>query len=178
MNRHTILIVDDEENVRNALRRSLRKEPYELLLAAGPEEALELLKQQRVDVFLSDHLMPGMTGLQLLTLVRDRHPETTRIMLTGHADMETAIRAINDGQIYRFLQKPWDDIELKVVLHLAIERAEMERENRRLLAMVRRQSDFIRGLEVQFPGIDRVIRDASGAILVSEDELRYLERGT
>ena len=94
MNRHTVLIVDDEENVRNALKRSLRKEPYELLTAAGPEEGLQLLKSHRVDVVLSDHLMPKMTGLQFLTLVRDRHPDVARLMLTGHADLETAIRQV------------------------------------------------------------------------------------
>ncbi len=176
MNRHTILIVDDEDNVRNALKRSLRKEPYDLLTAAGPEEGLQLLKSHKVDVVLSDHLMPKMTGLQFLTLVRDRHPDVARLMLTGHADLETAIRGINEGQIYRFLQKPWDDVELKVVLHLTVEHIELERENRRLLATVRRQAELIRGLEQQFPGIDSVIRDAEGAIVLPEEELRYLNR--
>ncbi|MFN7134076.1 MAG: response regulator [Myxococcales bacterium] len=176
MHTRTILIVDDEENVRNALKRALRREEYQILTAAGPDEGLELLKAHPVDVVLSDHLMPRMTGLQFLTLVRDRHPDVARLMLTGHADMETAIRAINDGQIYRFLQKPWDDVELKVVLHLAFEHVELERENRRLLAMVRRQADFIRDLEKQFPGIDAVVRDADCAILLPDDELRWLGR--
>src|SRR5690349_14681200 len=128
-----VLIVDDEENVRNALRRSLRKQGYELYFAAEPSEALTLLAQQPVDLVLSDHLMPNMTGLELLKVVRDRHPDCVRMILTGHADMQTAIDAINHGEIYRFLTKPWDDVELRVTLHLAFEQLDLQRENRRLL---------------------------------------------
>ncbi len=170
----TLLIVDDEESVRNVLKRSLRKENYAVLTAAGPEEGLEVLKHNKVDLVISDHLMPKMTGLEFLKLVHDRYPDVGRIMLTGHADMETAIKAINEGEIYRFLQKPWDDVELKVVLHLTLEHVELDRENRRLLAIVRRQSEFIRTVEDKYPGIGTVNRDADGAIVLSEEELRAL----
>src|ERR1700722_8470522 len=108
-----ILIVDDEENVRNALRRSLRKEGYQLHFASGPAEALIVLAELPIDLVMSDHMMPEMSGMEVLSLVRDRCPHVMRLMLTGHADMETAIRAINHGEIYRFLTKPWDDAELK-----------------------------------------------------------------
>src|SRR5690349_8927459 len=121
-----ILIVDDEENVCNALRRSLRKEGYELFFANEPAKGLELLKTTPVDLVLSDHLMPNMTGLEFLKLVRDRYPNCMRMMLTGHADMQTAIAAINQGEIYRFLTKPWDDTELKVTLYLAFEQLDLE----------------------------------------------------
>ncbi len=164
----SILIVDDEENVLKALRRSLRKEGYELHVASQPSEALELLRQTRVDLVLSDHLMPNMTGLEFLKIVRDRHPDTVRVMLTGHADMQTAINAINQGEIYRFLTKPWDDTELKVTLFLAFEQLDLERENRRLLATVRRQHELIKSLELEHPGIGHIVRDADGAILIDE----------
>jgi two-component system, probable response regulator PhcQ len=167
----SILIVDDEENVLKALRRSLRKEGYELHFASQPSEALEMLRNTRVDLVLSDHLMPNMTGLEFLKLVRDRHPDTLRIMLTGHADMQTAINAINQGEIYRFLTKPWDDTELKVTLYLAFEQLELERENRRLLATVRRQHELIKSIEQEYPGIGHLVRDASGAILIDERSL-------
>lgn len=176
MGTRTLLLVDDEENVRNALRRSLRKENYIVHTAAGPHEGLDLLKQHAIDVVISDHLMPKMTGLEFLRLVHDRHPDVGRIMLTGHADMETAIKAINEGEIYRFLQKPWDDVEMKVVVHLALEHVELERENRKLLAAVRRQAEFIHDLEGKYPGISSVVRDAEGAIILSEEELRTLEQ--
>ncbi len=165
-----ILIVDDEENVCHALRRSLRKEGYELFFGHEPAEGLELLKKQPVDMVISDHLMPNMTGLEFLKIVRDRHPDMMRLMLTGHADMQTAIDAINLGNIYRFLTKPWDDTELKVTLFLAFEQLDLERENRKLLAMVRRQYDVIKALEVEHPDIGHVVRDAEGYVLIDEEE--------
>lgn len=165
-----LLIVDDEENVCKALRRSLRKEGYELFSANAPTAGLELLAREEIDLVISDHLMPEMTGLEFLKIVRNRFPNVMRLMLTGHADMQTAIDAINMGEIYRFLTKPWDDTELKVTLHLALEQLDLERENRRLLASVRRQSDLIKGLEREYPGIGEIARDASGAIVIEEDE--------
>jgi len=161
-----VLIVDDEENVCNALRRSLRREGYEMHFAHQPSEALEVLKQHKFDLVMSDHLMPNMTGLDFLKVVRDRYPDSVRMMLTGHADMQTAIDAINQGEIYRFLTKPWDDVELKVTVHLAFEKLDLERENRRLMATVRRQQDFIESLESEHPGIGSLQRDADGAILI------------
>jgi DNA-binding NtrC family response regulator len=165
-----ILIVDDEENVLSALRRSLRREQdYHLSFASQPKEALAKLAEAPVDLVLSDHLMPNMTGLEFLKLVRDRYPDCMRIMLTGHADMQTAISAINQGEIYRFLTKPWDDTELKVTLHLAFEQLDLARENRRLLTMVRNQQHFIEKLEREHPGIGRLRRDESGAIIIDDE---------
>ncbi len=161
-----ILIVDDEENVCNALRRSLRKEGYEMFFAHEPSDGLELMKHTPIDLVLSDHLMPNMTGLEFLKLVHDRYPDCVRMMLTGHADMQTAISAINQGEIYRFLTKPWDDTELKVTLFLAFEQLDLQRENRRLLATVRRQHDLIQELEREYPGIGAISRDEDGAIII------------
>ncbi len=161
-----ILVVDDEENVCKALRRTLKREGYDVTVAYSPAEALEILKTERFDLVMSDHLMPNMTGLEFLKLVHDRYPDSVRMMLTGHADIETAIAAINQGEIYRFLTKPWDDAELKVTLFLAFEKLDLERQNRQLLATVRRQHDQIQSLEAQYPGITRVNRDADGAILI------------
>jgi DNA-binding NtrC family response regulator len=170
----TILLVDDEESVRNALRRTLKREGYNVIVANGPEEGLARLRENSIQLVISDHLMPNMTGLEFLTLVRDRHPDVCRIMLTGHADMDTAIRAINEGDIYRFLSKPWDDLELKVLLHVAFEHTELEAENRKLLAMVRRQADVMRAIDRQYPGIMSVMRDENGAIVISDQELAGL----
>lgn len=170
----TILIVDDEENVRNALRRALRKEGYKMHFAEGPDAALELLRQTPVDLVISDHMMPGMSGIDFLTIVRDRWPDVMRLMITGHADLETAIKAINHGEIYRFLTKPWDDVELKVTLYLAFERQDLERQNRQLLAQVRLQNDVLTALEQEHPGILSVARDEQGAIVLSPEELSRL----
>ena len=164
-----MLIVDDEENVINALRRSLRREGYHIQFATRPADALAMLKESPVDLVLSDHLMPEMTGLEFLKLVRDRHPDSVRLMLTGHADMQTAIDAINHGEIYRFLTKPWDDTEIKVTLHLAFEQLDLERENRKLLATVRRQQGLLEKIERENPNLRTLVRDPSGAILIQEE---------
>ena len=129
------------------------------------------MKTERIDLVLSDHLMPNMTGLEFLGVVRDRYPNSVRILLTGHADMDTAIKAINDGQVYRFLTKPWDDVELKVTLYLAFEHLDLEREHRRLLSTVRRQADLIKELETQYPGIGELRRNSEGAILLDDDTM-------
>lgn len=161
-----ILVVDDEENVAKALLRTLKRDGHEVMTANAPSQALELLKHHQFDLILSDHLMPEMTGLEFLKLARDRQPDAVRMMLTGHADMETAIKAINHGEIYRFLTKPWDDTELKVTLFLAFEKLDLERQNRQLLATVRRQRDQFEALEAAHPGITAVERDAEGFILL------------
>jgi DNA-binding NtrC family response regulator len=133
----TVLIVDDDENARLGLALALRDAGYRLLLADGPDAGLARLAEEPVDVVISDQRMPGMSGLEFLGIVRDRYPDAVRIILTGHADTDTAVRAINQGEIYRFLTKPCDRTELRVTLHLACERQALERENRRLLALVR-----------------------------------------
>ncbi len=145
--RATVLIVDDEPNILEGLRQALWKSPYEVLTASGPEEALGVLRERKVDVVISDQLMPGMTGTELLGLVHDRQPDAVRIMLSGHADAETVIRTINEGEVYRFLTKPCDRTELLVTLHLACEKLSLERENRRLLALVRSQPELLASLE-------------------------------
>ncbi len=167
-----ILVVDDEQNVINALRRSLRREGYEVFTCTDASAALELLGTISVDLVISDHLMPNMTGLEFLKRVRTRFPDSMRLMLTGHADMQTAIEAINQGEIYRFLTKPWDDNELKITLHLAFEQLDLERENRRLLSMLRQQGEVIARLEQNHPGITTIVRDTSGAILLDDSMVR------
>jgi DNA-binding NtrC family response regulator len=143
----TLLLVDDEPNVREGLAVALRAQAYRILQAGSGDEALAVLHANRVDLIVSDHLMPRMTGLELLKLVRDRFPDTVRIMLTGHADLQTAIAAINEGEIYRFLSKPCDRVELMVTIHLALEHLELEREHRRLLAVVRSRPELMAEVE-------------------------------
>ena len=153
LNPRRVLVVDDEENVCKALRRTLRREGYQVEVMTDPTGVLDFMAHNPIDAFLSDHLMPNMTGMELLGNVRTRFPDCLRVMLTGHADMQTAIDAINHGEIYRFITKPWDDTELKVMLFNGFEKLDLERENRSLLSMVRRQAEQFRTLEQQFPGI-------------------------
>lgn len=161
-----ILIVDDEDGVRSALRRTLRKEKYRLSFASSAAEALELLKHEQPEVILSDHLMPEMTGLEFLKLCRLRWPEIGRVVLTGQAEMEMVIEAINHGEVFRFLTKPWDDEEVKLTLHAALEFVRTERERNTLLKQLEGQVQYIKKLEDEHPGIADVERDFDGAIVL------------
>ncbi|MBK7864767.1 MAG: response regulator [Archangiaceae bacterium] len=161
-----ILVVDDEEGVTSALRRSLRREGYEIATSNDPKEALVRLKTETFDLLISDHLMPGMTGTEFTKICRDRYPDMMRLMLTGQPETQMVIKAINEGEVYRFVTKPWDDLELKVTLWMAFEQLDLVRENRRLLTLVRRQQGLIDKLERDNPGITTVMRDETGAILI------------
>ncbi len=176
-NPRTVLVVDDEENLLSALQRTLRRENYTVLTASEPAEAFTVLRQRNVDVVVSDHLMPNMSGLDFLKEVRALHPDVVRIMLTGHAEVSTAMEAINEGEIFRFLTKPWQDAELKVALHLAFDKLAMERTNRGLLAAAHHQRALIGQLQRQHPGLRHLLRDQDGALLVDKEEEATLAIG-
>ncbi len=168
MTKRKIMLVDDEEFVLTSLTRSLRREGYELTSFTGAEEALEYLQDNAVDAIISDHRMPNITGLEFLIRVRKRYPNIIRILLTGYADMEVAIRAVNEGKLYRFLTKPWDDDELKVTLVNAMQVRDLMLRNEELLKKIREQESYIRSLEAQHPGIGHVERDKDGAIIIDD----------
>ena len=168
----TILVVDDEETVRESLASVLGREGYKIFLAEGGDEALRVLKEQPdVRLVISDHNMPGMTGLELLKLVRERHPHVTRIMLTGDPDPQIIIRSINEGEVYRFIKKPWDNIALRVTVYFAFETNQLEEENRRLVAALRRQMNFLKDLERDFPYLAALTRDEDAALLLAQADL-------
>jgi diguanylate cyclase (GGDEF)-like protein/PAS domain S-box-containing protein len=128
----TLLLVDDEENIVAALRRLLRGEGWLLLSATSAEQALQLMARHEVDVILSDQRMPGMTGVELLRRAKQLYPETIRLVLSGYTELQSITDAINEGAIYKFLTKPWDDVQLRVHLHEAFAMKEMADQNRRL----------------------------------------------
>ncbi|RME29631.1 MAG: response regulator [Deltaproteobacteria bacterium] len=171
MSKGTILFVDDEANVLNALRRTLRKEPYEIFLAQSAEEAFDILRENDIDLVVSDHLMPSMDGLTFLKKVRELYPSVIRVILTGHADLQMAIEAINEGEVFRFLTKPWMDVELKMTLKHIFDYIDLRRENQVLLDTLRKQQKFIEKMEQEHPGIFSVQRDERGFIVIDEDEL-------
>ena len=132
MGKHTLLFVDDEQNILNSLKRLFRREGYEILTAPGGQEGLELLRENDVSLIVSDQRMPKMIGADFLAHARELSPNSVRIMLTGYSDLEAATQAINEGGIYRYVTKPWDDDEIKQIVREALERFELEAENRRL----------------------------------------------
>jgi DNA-binding NtrC family response regulator len=164
----SILIVDDDFNVLTSLKRALMDEPYNVLVAENAEEGLELMKKHHIKVVISDEKMPGMSGSEFLSLVKRLYPNTVRIMLTGNASIEAAMNAVNKGEIYRFFSKPWDDIQLRLAIRSAIEKYDLEEENRRLLRMVKRQADELRQLERLYPGITKIQKDEDGSFVLPE----------
>jgi DNA-binding NtrC family response regulator len=166
-----VLLVDDEPNVTTALKRRLRNESYEIVTASSGREALAILERQDVDLIVSDEQMPGMRGSELLAIVNQRYPETIRMILTGHASLDAAIRAINEGEIYRFFLKPCNEVDLVVSIRHALEQKRLERENRRLERQVRRATSLLEALERDNPGISNLEVDDDGAVVIDVEEL-------
>ena len=106
---HTVLVVDDEEKTVKALKRLLKDLQVSVITATSGDEGLELLQQHRVSVIIADQKMPGLSGVEFLRLARDISPESVRILLTGYADIDTVLDAIDRGQIRYYFFKPWDD---------------------------------------------------------------------
>jgi len=110
----SLLLVDDERNILHALTRALRREGYRIFTATNAEEALEILGREDVQVIVSDQRMPGISGTELLSRVKELHPDTMRLVLSGYTDLAAVTQAINQGAIYKFLTKPWEDEELRM----------------------------------------------------------------
>jgi response regulator RpfG family c-di-GMP phosphodiesterase len=128
----TLLLVDDEENIISSLRRLLRRDGYRILTATGGEAGLDVLAHEHVDVIVSDQRMPGMTGTEFLSRARQKWPDTIRIVLSGYTELASVTSAINEGSVYKFLTKPWDDEQLRHNIADAVRRKQLDDENRRL----------------------------------------------
>jgi EAL domain-containing protein (putative c-di-GMP-specific phosphodiesterase class I)/CheY-like chemotaxis protein len=133
----TLLLVDDEPNVIAALRRLLRPDGYRILHANSGAEGLALLADNPVDIIVSDQRMPGMTGVEFLRRAKVLYPQTIRIVLSGHTELQSVTDAVNEGAVYRFLTKPWDDAQLRGFLDQAFQHKEMGDENEQLTIRIR-----------------------------------------
>ena len=126
-----VMLVDDEDMVITSIRAFLQLETdYAVHGFTSPEEAAGHLRTNPVDVVVTDYLMPRMNGIQLLSKAREYQPEAARVLLTGHADKQSAIQAINDVGLYQYLEKPWDNSQLLLVIQSAIERTQLLRKLR------------------------------------------------
>jgi len=124
----SVMIVDDEDMVITSLRAYLRLETdYNVEGFTDPEDAVKSLEANQVEVVVTDYLMPKMNGIQLLAHAKQLQPEATRILLTGHADKQSAIQAINDVGLYQYLEKPWENAQLLLVIQNGIERTQLLR---------------------------------------------------
>ncbi len=122
MEKRTALFVDDEEKILRSLKRGLMDEPYESLFANSGQEALEILKQNEVHVLVTDMRMPEMPGLELLKIVKEEYPHIVRMVLSGYTQVTTLLTAINQGEIFKFITKPWQlEEEFKPAIQEAVE---------------------------------------------------------
>jgi putative nucleotidyltransferase with HDIG domain len=166
---HTVLFVDDEVNILKALQRLLRSEHMNVLCASRAQEALELLDKQPCQVVVTDQRMPEMSGVDLLSQVRQRFPDIVRMMLTGYTEMDVAVDAINRGEIYRLITKPWNDDELRATIRQAFDHSDLKNEIKRLNQVTREQNFKLQDMNRNLEG---KVRDRTKQVAEKHQELR------
>ena len=173
---YRILCIDDEPNILASLVRVFRPHGYVVTTATSGDEALAMLEREPVDIVISDMRMPGMDGTAVLEQVRARWPDTVRLLLTGHSDIDATIGAINRGEIHRYIGKPWNEAELLLIVRQALERKSLEGHKRRLEALARKQNGELKALnatlEQKVALRTAELQDAVGALAVSNDKLK------
>jgi response regulator RpfG family c-di-GMP phosphodiesterase len=142
----SILCVDDERNVQASLRRLFQARGYRVLTAESGHAGLRVLENEPIDLVISDMRMPEMNGAQFLRQVCERWPDTMRLLLTGYSDTQSILDAINHGEIYRYITKPWDDHDIVLMVQQSLERQALLADKRRLEALTGRQNDELKTL--------------------------------
>lgn len=167
-----ILIVDDEPYVLRAIQRLLKSLSVEVLVASDGMQAIQELRQNSgVAVIISDQFMPGMSGADLLEHVREEHPDAVRVMLTGNNDLATAIEAINRGDVFRFVLKPWKNNELLSIVEMALKQHNIQMSYKRYQALLADQNDRLRELNEE---LESRVRERTRALLSSREEISKL----
>jgi two-component system probable response regulator PhcQ len=164
MRKDKLLLVDDEPNLTSALVRSLDRTKFEIFTADSAQQGLMILAGNDIDVIVSDERMPGMTGSQFLAEVRKQWPNTIRMILSGQADLEAAVRAINEGEVYRFLLKPCHPKELEMTILQGLQHKKLVAQSRKLLQEHQKNVNLLETLEKDNPGITKVDMDDDGVI--------------
>jgi two-component system, probable response regulator PhcQ len=173
----TVLLVDDEIHLTDALSRHFPRQKYRVLKASSAAEAHGLLDQNSVDVVVSDERMPGESGSEFLGQVRKRFPKTIRIILSGQASLEAAVRAINEGEVYRFFLKPCNPTDLIFTIQRALEHKRLAQQSRALLREFQKQAAMLRATQSERSELLEVARDDAGAVLVDvSDADQSMER--
>jgi response regulator RpfG family c-di-GMP phosphodiesterase len=166
---NSIIFVDDEINILKSLKRLFLSQPYEIHYFSNPLEALEHLKKTEAAVVISDQNMPEMEGTIFLEKVKEILPETVRIILTAYANTESAIAAINQGNVFRFIRKPWSEHELKLTIKNALEHYRLVMENKRLIQMTERQNVELRELNKD---LENQIEERTKQLKTNEKKLK------
>jgi len=165
----TILIVDDDEHVRRALRRVLRRARCQVVDAPDALTGLQLLEQEPIQVVVSDYRMPSLSGVEFLSAVKERWPRIQRVLLTGQADSQAIEEAVNQSEIFRFIWKPWDDAHLLITIQSAIDQYWMVEQNARLEALLSLRNDELERLNRD---LDGKLAQRSAALVRAAQEWR------
>ncbi|MEC5163675.1 response regulator RpfG family c-di-GMP phosphodiesterase [Janthinobacterium sp. CG_23.3] len=172
----TLLCVDDEPNILSSLRRLFRAKGYRVLTAEGGAAGLEVLEKEAVDLVISDMRMPEMDGAQFLAQVRQRWPGVIRLLLTGYSDIQSILDAINCGEIYRYITKPWDDNDIALVVRHALERRVLEQEKLRLERLTQQQNDQLKtlnqSLEAKVEARTQQLKKTHDEVLQANEKLK------
>lgn len=166
--RPIVLCVDDDPILLQAIVRSLHAVDAEFLSTTKPHEALAMVGSRNIAVLVSDHEMPGMTGVELATAARRLRPDTVRILLTGRQTFETALQGINECEVFRYISKPFDTKTLRRAVNEAIDRHKELVAMSSLAARGSRRDLITNALESEFPGLTRVERSSDGSYVARE----------
>lgn len=139
---YNLLIVDDELEITKSIVRQFRKK-YKVFSATSAKEALEIMENEHIQVILSDQRMPEMTGVDFFSIIKDKYPDALKLLLTGYSDIVAVIGAINEGQVFRYITKPWNPEELESILKEAFEKYELITNNRRLMRSLNEANLFL-----------------------------------
>ena len=167
-----ILCVDDEKNVLRSLQRLFMDEDYQIFTATTGEEGLTILADEPdIQLIISDYRMPGMDGIEFLKLANERRPATIRIVLSGYADTASVVAAINDGQIYKFIPKPWNDEELLLTIQKALEVFFLRKKNEDLATRLMASNDKLTTLN---EGLEEEIKKRTADLIFQNNAMRFV----
>lgn len=166
--KHCLLVVDDEPDLVQSVKDLLRFD-YRVLIATRAAEGMAIVRQEKVHIVMTDQRMPEMTGVEFLKHLRDSHPDVVRLLFTAYADLNAVTDAINQGNVYRYISKPWEPDELKSVLRQAVDYYDLQEERRQLIQEVQ---DKNRALEIANEELRRANDLKKAFIKVASHELR------
>lgn len=171
-----ILIVDDEVTVLHSINRILDADVYEVFMASSAEEGFAVLKRAPVQVVMADYRMPGTDGVKFLKEVCRQWPETIRMILSGYADIQSVIDAVNEGQIFKFITKPWNNEDLRITIGRAVERYELQRNNSQLVADLRRSLDKLQESKLLYQTLTD--KSFAGVYVLRDGRFKYINDKT
>ncbi len=161
-----ILLVDDEEAILSSLKRLLRKEGYSIVTSQSGEEALELVNDFSFALVVADQKMQGMEGGEFLQKFKETSPDTIRVILSGYVDPAMVVESINQGEIYRFFAKPWDDETLKAGIRQCVEHYQLQSENKRLLSQIKEQNATLVDMNEQ---LEELVASRTHSLTLSQE---------